>query len=420
MNNKVSHACRSCGGKDLFEVIALGKAPLADRFVNADTLSQADLLLDLDVDFCRTCTLVQVRDVPPPEIIFNAAYPYFSSVSKTLRDQARQLAGRLIDRTSLDEAGLVVEIASNDGYLLEHFKDAGISVLGIDPAPGPVKAAREKGIACLNTFFSETVAGGLVAKGNMADLLIANNVLAHVPDPNDFMRGVARLLAPDGLAVFEVGYACDLFATRAFDTIYHEHQCYFTLHALKALLERHGLHLLDVEHIGAQGGSLRVLARHGPCDVDATAVAAMLKEERACGVLDGSFAEGFSDHVAKLCATLKSMLVQLAADGHVIAAHGAAAKGTMLLHAAGIGADLVDYIVDMNPHKQGLFMPATRIPIVSADTFATSPPDYLLILPWNLADEIIASHADFARRGGKFIIPIPEPRILGERVSQRI
>lgn len=405
--------CRSCGSSALRDVISFGKVPLTAHFPMPSDPVDTEKLFELDLVSCVDCTLVQLRETPPAALIFDENYPYFSSLSQTLMDASRDFADEISAQLDLSETSQVIEIASNDGYLLQNFVRMGIPALGIEPTPKAAALARGVGVNTLQTFFSEVFAQSLVDEGNRADLVIANNVLAHVPDLNGFVAGIRRLLKPKGIAAFDIGYLIDLVEKLAFDTIYHEHHCYFSLTALVSLFERNGLEIFHCEAISAQGGSLRVFARHqsassGP---HTQMVQNRLLYESALGVADGRLLSDFSDRVTQLVSQISTCLRQLKSGGASIAGYGAAAKGAMLLSAAQLDGTVLDYVVDKNTEKQGRLMPGARMPIVSPDVLQSDPPDYLMILPWNLADEIMGQQKDYALAGGQFIVPLPQFRV---------
>lgn len=403
-------SCRGCGSERLQRVVSLGTLPLSDGFLRSDQLDQAEPRFPLDVAFCLDCTLVQIEYTVAPEVLFGADYPYFSSVSETVVDNARaNIAARLAEH-HLGPKSLVVEIASNDGYLLQFYREHGIPVLGIDPAPGPAAEAQRRGIETLVAFFGRELARRLAAEGRAADIVHANNVLGHVADTGGFVEGLGMLLKPDGVAVIEVPYVRDLVEKVAFDTIYHEHLCYFSVHSAMALFRRYGLVLKRVERIPIHGGSLRLFVTAGGA-ADAS-VEQMLAEERAAGLDRFDFYAGFARRVAALSDALVTLLQQLKAEGARIVGYGAAAKGTILLNVCGIDGRLLDYVVDRNPWKCGRFVPGVRLPIRAVAEIERDPPDVLLILPWNITDEIVRQQAAFRARGGRFVIPVPEPRIL--------
>jgi len=402
--------CRTCGGENLSVFLSLGDLPLSDGFVSAQQLAHDDARFPLDVAFCGDCSLVQILETVPPETLFGEDYPYFSSFTQTLLDHsAANVAARIAERR-LGQQSLVVELASNDGYLLQYYAAKGIPVLGIDPAPGPVAAARAKGINTRLAFFGRELASELVAEGRRADVIHANNVLAHVADTNGFVAGIATLLADDGVAVIEVPYVRHLIDHGEFDTIYHEHLCYFSVTSLDRLFRSHGLFLESVELLEIHGGSLRLFV--GKKDAPDASVTRFLAKERHDGVSRLAYYSSFSSRVRSIRADLARMLGELKRGGARIVGYGAAAKGTIMLNYVGIGPDTLDFVVDRNTHKQGRYVPGVRLPIEPPERILETQPDYVLILPWNFKDEIMAQQAEFRRRGGRFIVPVPQPAIL--------
>jgi len=404
------HNCRSCGSDKLRPFLTLGHVPLADALLEAKDLDRIEPKFPLDVAFCEDCTLVQIFETVPPEVLFCQDYPYYSSFSDALLAHSRANVENLIETRDLDENSFVVEIASNDGYLLQFFVEHGIPVLGIDPAEGPAKAAIEKGVPTLNDFFGRELAEKLRKDRKPADIIIGNNVLAHVADTNGFVAGVAALLADTGRAVFEVPYVKDLIDHCEFDTIYHEHLCYFSVTALSKLFARHGLTIDRIEHLPIHGGSLRVYVGHENAP-DET-VGEYLESERENRLDRFDYYEDFGMSVETLKLTLSALVDDLRKQGKSIAAYGAAAKGTVLLNYLGFGRETLDFVVDRNIHKQGRYMPGVHIPIHSPSLILEQAPDYVLLLPWNFKDEILEQQAEYRQLGGKFIIPIPSPQIV--------
>lgn len=403
-------ACRSCGSTSLRIFLSLGDLPASDGLLAPDQLDRTEPRWPLDVAFCQSCALVQILKTVPPEQLFGQDYRYFSSFTdEIVRHAKANVAARLGER-GLGADSLVVELASNDGYLLRHYMAAGVPVLGIDPAPGPVAEARKRGVETLQAFFGLELARKLVAEGRRADVIHANNVLAHVAGTNDFVAGIAALLKPTGVAVIEAPYVRELIDHGEFDTIYHEHLCYFSVSALMPLFRRHGLHLNRVERLKIHGGSLRLFVE--PVERPEESLLGMLAEERAAGVDRFDYYADFGKRVGHIKQTLGTMLRGLKADGKRLVGYGAAAKGTILLNYVGIGPELLDYVVDRNTHKQGCRIPGVRLPIEAPARILADQPDYVLILPWNFKDEIMGQQAEYGRRGGRFIVPIPEPVIV--------
>jgi SAM-dependent methyltransferase len=401
-------ACRGCGGRHLSPVLDLGRLPLSDGFT-ADAV-RPDPAWPLEVVSCGDCGLAQLRHTVAPEVLFADDYPYFSSVIRTVVENAADNVAQAVARFRPAPGALAVELASNDGYLLKHARAAGLAVLGIDPAKGPVDAAREAGIETIHAFFTEDLGRRLAAEGRRAQLLFGNNVLAHVADTRGFVRGIRHLLAPGGTAIIEAPYLRDLIDHVEFDTIYHEHLCYFSLTALAALFAREGLALNDAERIPIHGGSVRLFIQHAP---DRSArLTALLAQEQAQGLHTAAAFRGLADRVARVKRDLRALLDGLKGQGARIAGYGAAAKGTILLNHFGIGRDDLMWVADRNARKHGLFVPGVKLPIVPVERIAEDRPTHLLLLPWNHRAEILRDQAAFLRAGGRFIIPIPEPVVV--------
>jgi SAM-dependent methyltransferase len=408
--NRTNAHCRSCGSKDLTIFLSLGDLPLSDGFLEARQLVENEPRYPLDVAFCSSCSLVQILETVPPEELFGADYPYFSSFTDTLLRHSEANVNERIQERKLGRESLVVELASNDGYLLQYYKAQGVPVLGIDPAPGPVAAARKKGIDTLEAFFGIELARKLAAEGRRADVIHANNVLAHVADTNGFVAGIAALLKDNGVAVIECPYVKDLIEHGEFDTIYHEHLCYFSVTALSALFNRHGLYITRVVPLSIHGGSLRVFVEKQ--NAPEQSVRDYLANEKKLGLDRLDYYADFSNRVNQIRTELNTLLQDLKERKARIVGYGAAAKGTIMLNYVGIGQETLDFVVDRNTHKQGRYIPGVRLPIAAPERVLAEQPDYVLILPWNFKDEIMAQQAEYRRRGGKFIVPVPRPTII--------
>jgi SAM-dependent methyltransferase len=401
--------CRGCGSTELELILDLGTTPLADALVRAEHLREPEITAPLEVVFCGNCSLLQITENVPPEILFCRDYPYFSSVSPALLEHFGSSARALIQSRQLGSGSLVIEAASNDGYMLRHFAAQGISVLGIDPAEGPARKAQESGVPTLNTFFGLDLAKKLKAKGREADVFLANNVLAHVPDLNGFIAGFRTLLKPAGVAVIECPYVVDLVSHCEFDTIYHQHLCYFSVTALDRLFRRHGLYLNDVQRTKIHGGSLRLFIE--PFEAVKPSVTELLAAERKEGVDVAAYYRNFSSRVADLRRKLVGLLDDLKQKGHRIAGYGAAAKATTMLAYCGLNRDYLEYIADLNPVKHGRYMGVNHIPICPPAKLVEDKPDYVLLLSWNFAAEIMEQQRAYRNLGGRFIVPVPQVQV---------
>jgi SAM-dependent methyltransferase len=407
----VRFACRSCGGTSLELVLSLGRTPLANALLTREQLDRPEARYPLDLAFCPGCTLVQITETVPAHELFSE-YLYFSSFSETMLRHARTLVTRLIEERGLGPDSLVIEVASNDGYLLQYYRQAGIPVLGIEPAANIARVAvAERGIPTLCEFFGRRTGERLRAEGQTADVVHAHNVLAHVSDLNDFVNGLHAVLRQTGVVVVEAPYLRDLIERCEFDTIYHEHLCYFSLTALVQLFRRHGLQVQDVERVQIHGGSLRVTVGRLESAIPKPAVEAMLAEEAAWGVRAVATYREFATRVEALKASLIHVLGGIKSRGERIAAYGAAAKGSTLLNYAGIGRETLDFVVDRSPHKQGRYMPGVHLPISAPQRLLEEMPENVLLLTWNFAEEILAQQKIYRDLGGRFIIPLPEVKV---------
>ncbi len=404
--------CRSCGSPLTRTLVDLGKTPLANSYVPADAGDKPEPSYPLHARVCDSCYLVQVDDVVPPEDIFQD-YAYFSSYSDSWVAHAKRYADAATKRLNLTGDSLVAEVASNDGYLLQHFVAQDIPVLGIDPAIDAAETARARGVRTETMFFGKKAAHSLRGEYGAADLIAANNVLAHVPDINDFVAGFAALLADEGAATFEFPHLLNLLTHVQFDTIYHEHFSYLSLCAVEACFARAGLRVFDVEEIPTHGGSLRVWACHTSSDrPDEAGVVALRDKEKAFGMATPAAYEGFPAKVDAIRTGLLAFLADAKKQGKTIAAYGAAAKGNTLLNFCGVKSGDIDFVVDANPAKQGTLLPGSHIPVKQPAAINAAKPDYLLILPWNLKDEITRQTAQIKDWGGQHVVAIPSLTIL--------
>jgi SAM-dependent methyltransferase len=408
-------SCRACGLSGLTSVLDLGRTPLANRLLDARSLDASEPTFPLELVHCGGCSLVQIGETVPPEELFRD-YAYFSSYSETMLAHARDIAERMIDERQLDANSLAVELASNDGYLLKNYVAAGVPALGIEPAENVAAVARARhGVETISEFFDLRLAQTLALQGRRADVIHANNVLAHVADLEGFVAGIAALLRSDGQAVLEFPYLKEMLDRTEFDTIYHEHLCYFSLTAVERLFRRHGLEIVDVERIAIHGGSLRIFAepiREDRLRLPSVAVQELLREERRWRVDAPESLAKFALDVKTLKADLTAELNDLKRAGKRIAAYGASAKGSTLLNVFGIGRETLDFVVDRSDVKQGRYTPGTHLPILPPSALLERMPDVTLLLTWNFADEILAQQAAYRAAGGKFLIPLPQPTLV--------
>jgi SAM-dependent methyltransferase len=406
--------CRSCGASELKPILSLGSTPLANALRTKEQLSLPEPRFPLSLVFCGGCSLVQITETVPPEQLFSD-YPYFTSFSDTMVARCRDLVQRIVKEKVLDGSSLAAEVASNDGYLLQFYKQAGVPVLGIEPASNIAGVAVGQGIRTICDFFGADLSESLVREYGRADVIHANNVLAHVANLNGVVQGLRRFVKDEGVIVIEVPYVRDMIEKLEFDTVYHEHLCYFSLTALERLFERHGLMIDDVERLEIHGGSLRLFLglegtehRREP----SARVVELLDEERKLGVGRAGFYLGFGQRVERLKNDLVTLLKGLQRSGKRVAAYGASAKGTTLLNYFGLGAADLEFVADRSTVKQGRYTPGTHLPIRAPEALLEERPDYVLLLTWNFADEILRQQEPYRRQGGKFIIPIPELQVV--------
>jgi len=406
--------CRGCGTSLALPLIDLGTSPPSNAYVRADQLEQAEQWVPLKVAVCQQCWLVQTEDYTSADSLFDAEYAYFSSFSSTWLAHAERYVAEMTERFGLTADSRVVEIAANDGYLLQYVAGRGIPCLGVEPTRSTAQAARDKGLEIRELFFGRDTAAQLVSEGWSADLMAANNVLAHVPDINDFLGGFATLLKPTGVATFEFPQLLTLMAGQQFDTLYHEHYSYLSLTAVQTLCERNGLQVFDVAQLPTHGGSLRVFVQRADGvrrEVQAS-VTEQLQAELAAGVKTTEYYATLAPAAERIKHQLLRFLLQAKADGKRVVGYGAAAKGNTLLNYAGVKPDLLAWVADANPHKQGKYLPGSRIPIVSPAQIDLEKPDYVLVLPWNLLHEVSQQLAQVRQWDGRFVIAVPELTVL--------
>ncbi len=405
--------CRFCRSPLSEVFVDLGLSPLCQTQIAPEQLHVGETFYPLQVMVCSECFLVQLDEYVKPEIIFGKTYPYFSSYSDSWVEHAKKYVDAMILRFGINKDSLVVELASNDGYLLQHFLARGVPCLGVEPAANVADAARRNGINTISRFFGRQVAGEIEAEHGKADLVIGNNVLAHVPDLNDFVSGIVGLVKDEGLVTMEFPHLVRLVESNQFDTIYHEHFSYFSFSTVDRIFAGHGLHIFDVEELPTHGGSLRIYACTAkPGRQRLPRAIELLQRERAMGIESLEYYACFEDRVRKTKRILLEFLIKAKSQGKTIVGYGAPGKGNTLLNYCGIRQDFLDYTVDRNPHKQGTWTPGARIPIRDPSAIDQTRPDYILILPWNLRDEIVGSMAHVRRWGGRFVVPIPEVEVI--------
>lgn len=406
--------CRGCGACLSLPLIDLGTSPPSNAYLRAEQLDQAEQWVPLKVQVCQQCWLVQTEDYTRADHLFDADYAYFSSFSSTWLQHARDYVAQMVERFGLDCRSRVVEVAANDGYLLQYVAQRDIPCLGVEPTRSTAQAARDKGLLIRESFFGRDSAAQLLAEGWAADLMAANNVLAHVPDINDFLCGFAALLKPTGVATFEFPQLLTLMAGQQFDTLYHEHYSYLSLTAVQGLCQRNGLEIFDVETLPTHGGSLRVFVQRvdGQRRPVLDSVARQLLLEQQAGVSTPEYYQTLAPAAERIKHELLRFLLQAKAEGKRVVGYGAAAKGNTLLNYAGVKPDLLAWVADASPHKQGKYLPGSRIPVVAPERIDQERPDYVLVLPWNLLGEVSEQLAQVRQWGGRFVIAVPELKLL--------
>ncbi|SDZ35512.1 class I SAM-dependent methyltransferase [Pseudomonas sp. NFIX28] len=406
--------CRGCGTPLSLPLIDLGTSPPSNAYLRAEQLEQAEQWVPLKVQVCQACWLVQTEDYTRADSLFDADYAYFSSYSSTWLKHAERYVAEMVERFALGADSRVVEVAANDGYLLQYVAGRGIACLGVEPTHSTAQAARQKGLEIRELFFGREAARQLREEGWAADLMAANNVLAHVPDINDFLGGFASLLKPTGVATFEFPQLLTLMAGQQFDTLYHEHYSYLSLSAVQALCERNGLEVFDVSQLPTHGGSLRVFVQRsdGPRRAVQAAVQQQLQLELQAGVKTAEYYATLAPAAERIKHELLRFLLQAKAEGKRVVGYGAAAKGNTLLNYAGIKPDLLAWVADASPHKQGKFLPGSRIAVVAPERIEIERPDYVLVLPWNLLQEVSEQLAHVRQWGARFVIAVPELKLL--------
>jgi hypothetical protein len=412
MNHHKRRTCRVCGSSELDLFLELGPTPLANSFLKSPEEFEHEQFYPLDVYFCPACSMVQLLDVIDPEVLFRQ-YVYVTGTSDTMEAHTREYAQTVVDFLELGHDDLVLEVASNDGSLLRAFKKHNVRILGVEPAANIAAIARDSGIETLNEFFNSATAARVRKEYGPTKAVIGNNVLAHIDDTRDFLSGCKDALADKGVAIFEVPYLRELLERLEYDTVYHEHLCYFSITSIVRLCDEVGLSVIRIDHLPIHGGSLRIYGGSkeqypDPCD---TVINAIQSEQQA-GMSDPAHYEHFAANVEKNRKGLLELLTSLRAQGKTVAAYGAPAKGNTLLNYCGIGPEIIPFTVDKNPLKVGQFTPGMHIPVLGVSALLEQQPDYVLILAWNFAEEIMSQQEEYQNRGGKFIIPIPEPKVI--------
>lgn len=406
------NTCRFCAAPLTRSLCDLGMSPPSNRYLREDQLKDMEPFYPLHAYVCESCWLVQLEQFHTPEEIFASDYAYFSSYSSSWLKHCEAYCAQMQSSYGINNNSLAIEIASNDGYLLQYFKRAGVNVLGIEPAGNVAKVAMEKGIPTRVEFFGTQCAKRLRGEGKQADLLLGNNVLAHVPDLNDFVAGLKILLKPDGVITFEFPHLLQLMQQNQFDTIYHEHFCYFSLLAINKVFAHHDLTIFNVEELPTHGGSLRIHACHTGQRQPGAGFNAVLQKEKSYGLDRLETYDRYAEQVRDTKRKLLKFLCDAKQQGKRIVGYGAAAKGNTLLNYCGARGDFLDYVVDLNPHKQNMFLPGTHIPIYAPEKIKQTKPDYVLILPWNIKDEVMQQNAYIREWGGKFVVPVPEATVF--------
>lgn len=405
--------CRFCKHNADIAFVDLINAPASNSFLTKEQLNEPEVFYPLKVFVCPNCFLVQVDEYKKSDAIFNAEYVYFSSFSKSWLAHSKAYTDMMASRFGLNENSLVVEVASNDGYLLQYFKEKNIPVLGIEPTANSAEIAQKKGIETITRFFGVQLAGELAAQGKYADVLLGNNVLAHVPDILDFVGGMKIVLKPEGVITMEFPHLFQLVKHNQFDTIYHEHFSYLSFITVQQIFAQCGLKLFDVEELSTHGGSIRIFATHANCNRKIeNRVEEMVQKETEAGMRTIPYYEGFQQRAIRVKLDFLSFLIDHKNKGISVVGYGAAAKGNTLMNYCGIKNDLIDYVVDANPHKQGKYLPASHIPVLSEDKIRETRPGYVVIFPWNLKEELMAQLSYIREWGGKFVIPIPQVTVI--------